>query len=247
MTQRRLVLGNWKMNTTLEEAVEIADHLRDEPIGEGVTVGIAPPFPWLQPVKQALGKSGVLLGAQTFAAASNGAFTGEVSAAMVAELCDFALIGHSERRALHGETDDVVREKLLRALEVGLMPVVCVGETLAERMAGDQERVVLRQIHAVLEGIENEELHRLVIAYEPVWAIGTGQTASPQDASAMCGLISVALTGRKLMGIPVLYGGSVTAANAASLIAEENISGFLVGGASLKPDDFLTIVRAAQV
>jgi triosephosphate isomerase len=162
-------------------------------------------------------------------------------------LCDFALIGHSERRALHGETDDVVREKLLRALEVGLMPVVCVGETLAERMAGDQERVVLRQIHAVLEGIENEELHRLVIAYEPVWAIGTGQTASPQDASAMCGLISVALTGRKLMGIPVLYGGSVTAANAASLIAEENISGFLVGGASLKPDDFLTIVRAAQV
>jgi triosephosphate isomerase len=246
MTQRRIVLGNWKMNTTLEEAIEIADRLRVEPIVEGVTVGIAPPFPWLQPVKQALGKSGVLLGAQTFAAVSNGAYTGDVSAAMVAELCDFALIGHSERRAMHSETDDVVHEKLLRALEVGLIPVVCVGETLAERMAGDQERVVLRQIHAVLEGIDNVQLERLVIAYEPVWAIGTGQSASPQDASAMCGLISVALTGRKLIGIPVIYGGSVTAANADLLFAAENISGFLVGGASLKPDDFLTIVRAAS-
>src|SRR6185503_19749124 len=155
----------------------------------------------------------------TFAAVSNGAYTGDVSAAMVAELCDFALIGHSERRAMHSETDDVVREKLLRALEVGLIPVVCVGETLAERMARDQERVVLRQIHALLEGIDNVQLERLVIAYEPVWAIGTGQTASPQDASAMCGLISVALTGRELIGIPVIYGGSVTAANADLLIA----------------------------
>ena len=247
MTARRLVLGNWKMNTTLEEAVDIAERLRAEESFDGVTVGIAPPFPWLVAVKQALGDTDVLLGAQTLAATANGAFTGEVSAAMVAELCDFVLIGHSERRSMLGETDAVVVEKLRRALEAGLIPVVCVGETLAQRLAGDQERVVIEQITAALSDIPNEALQSLVIAYEPVWAIGTGQTASPQDASAMCGLVGVVLTGRHLTGIPVLCGGSVTSANAASLIAAENIDGFLVGGASLKPDEFLDIVRAAQV
>jgi triosephosphate isomerase (TIM) len=247
MTARRLVLGNWKMNTTLEEAIDIADRLRGEESFGGVTVGIAPPFPWLAAVKNAMGDVDVLLGAQTLAATSNGAYTGEVSAAMVAELCDFVLIGHSERRSMLGETDAVVAEKLRRALEAGLIPVVCVGETLAQRMAGDQERVVIEQISGALNEIPNESLQNLVIAYEPIWAIGTGQTASPQDASAMCGLVGVVLTGRHLTGIPVLYGGSVTSANAGSLIAAENIDGFLVGGASLKPDEFLDIVRAAQV
>jgi triosephosphate isomerase len=140
-----------------------------------------------------------------------------------------------------------VAEKLRRALEAGLIPVLCVGETLAQRMAGDQERVVIEQISAALSDIPNDALQNLVIAYEPVWAIGTGQTASPQDASAMCGLVGVALTGRHLTGIPVLYGGSVTSASAAALIATENVNGFLVGGASLKPDEFLDIVRAAEV
>jgi triosephosphate isomerase len=247
MTARRLVLGNWKMNTTLEEAIAIAERLHTEKSFDGVTVGIAPPFPWLVAVKQALGDTDVLLGAQTLAATANGAFTGEVSAAMVAELCDFVLIGHSERRSMLGETDAVVAEKLRRALEAGLIPVLCVGETLAQRMAGDQERVVIEQISAALSDIPNDALQNLVIAYEPVWAIGTGQTASPQDASAMCGLVGVALTGRHLTGIPVLYGGSVTSASAAALIATENVNGFLVGGASLKPDEFLDIVRAAEV
>jgi triosephosphate isomerase len=247
MTARRLVLGNWKMNTTLEEAVDIAERLRAEKSFDGVTVGIAPPFPWLAAVKHALGDTDVLLGAQTLAATANGAFTGEVSAAMVAELCDFVLIGHSERRTMQGETDSIVAEKLRRALEAGLIPVVCVGETLAQRLAGDQERVVIEQISAALTDFPNEALQSLVIAYEPVWAIGTGQTASPQDASAMCGLVGVVLTGRQLTGIPVLYGGSVTSAKAASLIAAENIDGFLVGSASLKTDEFLDIVRATQV
>lgn len=245
MSTERLVLGNWKMNTSRAEAISIAESLRVWMETDRVTVGISPPFPWIEPVKSVLDSTHVLLGAQTCAATKNGAFTGEVSAAMVAELCDFVLVGHSERRTLFGETDEIVREKLERALEAGLIPVLCVGETLDQRATGNADTTVTRQLNAALVDISPEQLRGLVVAYEPVWAIGTGHTASPQDASAMCSLINRTVTGHGPTEIPVLYGGSVSATNAASLMAAGSIDGFLVGGASLKPDDFKSIISSA--
>lgn len=245
MTKQRIVLGNWKMNTTRAEAIGIAGQLANEAAGD-VRVGIAPPFPWLEPVQTALADSAVWLGAQTCSASTNGAFTGEVSASMLAELCSFVLVGHSERRAMFGETDVVVRAKLERVLESGLRPVLCVGESLGQRRAGSADAVVIGQVGAALSGIEASRLADLVIAYEPVWAIGTGVTASPDDAAAMGETIYQALTEFDLGDVPVLYGGSVSAANAASLIAAGNVDGFLVGGASLKPGDFMPIAAAAR-
>jgi triosephosphate isomerase len=246
MTVKRLVIGNWKMNTTLEEAVAIAQRLAEARYSDDTTVGVAPPFPWIHAIGTVLVSSDVLIGAQTCAATPNGAFTGEVSASMVAEVCDFVLVGHSERRALFGETNDVVAAKLHRAIDAGLAPVLCVGETLEQRLASQAERIVTQQLKSALQDFTTGQLHDLAIAYEPVWAIGTGQTATPADASAMCGMIKSLLRERDLGDPPVLYGGSVSAANAGSLIAAGNMDGFLVGGASLKPDDFLAIVEAAS-
>jgi triosephosphate isomerase len=246
MNTPRLVIGNWKMNTSRAEAISIADRLRSAWSASDVTIGVAPPFPWLVDVKKQLDGTGIMLGAQTCAATANGAFTGEVSAAMVAEICDFVLVGHSERRSLFGETDSVVRQKLSRVLENDLQPVLCVGETLEQRQDGTADAVVAEQLVAALGGLERTQLAKLVIAYEPVWAIGTGQTATPADASAMGAMVNgvVARLGRE--NVPVLYGGSVTAQNAGSLIAEPSIDGFLVGGASLMADDFLAIAAAAS-
>lgn len=246
MSRPRIVLGNWKMNTSLGEATAIAERLRQESIDSTVTVGVAPPFPWLRSVIDRLGSSSILVGAQTCASTENGAYTGEVSASMLSDLCRFVLVGHSERRTLFGETDAIVREKALRVIESRLIPVVCVGETLAQRKSGDADQVVRAQINGAFEQISNANLANLVVAYEPVWAIGTGMTASPEDASAMVQTISAALANRGIFDVPVLYGGSVTANNAGSLIAQPGIDGFLVGGASLNPDDFLAIVREAR-
>ena len=179
----RLVIGNWKMNTTLREATALAESLSRAEIPESVDVGLAPPFPWLQPVATILGASSIQLGAQTCAAQANGAFTGEVSVAMLAELCDFVLVGHSERRALFGETDAIVSTKLRRILEDGLQPVLCVGETGEQRSAGAAESTVQTQLSVALTAFAAQELEPLIIAYEPVWAIGTGNTASPDDAA----------------------------------------------------------------
>jgi triosephosphate isomerase (TIM) len=246
MTVERLVLGNWKVNTTRDQAILIAESLRDGFTRNQVTVGVFPPFPWIEPVREVLEPTGVLLGAQTCAATGNGAYTGEVSAEMLAELCDFILVGHSERRILLRETDEIVHKKLLRVIEAGLKPVLCVGETLEQRHAGNAEVIVTNQMASAFAQIPMDRLKDLVIAYEPVWAIGTGRTASPQDASAICMTICEALIGHGLVDIPVLYGGSVSSSNADSLIAEAGIHGFLVGGASLKPDDFLSIIKSAS-
>ena len=246
MSTRRVVLGNWKMNTTLAEAGEIAAHLAAERFPEDVVVGVAPPFPWLSAVKASLSNSGICLGAQTCAATGRGAYTGEVSAAMLAELCSFVLLGHSERRAMFGESDDIVKAKLERVLESGLRPVVCVGESLEHRQAGSAGAIVVGQIHAALSGVDPRRLVDLTVAYEPVWAIGTGLTASPEDAEMMGANIAIALVELGIGRIPILYGGSVTAANAALLISAGNVDGFLVGGTSLKPLDFSAIVNAAQ-
>jgi triosephosphate isomerase (TIM) len=246
MTVERLVLGNWKVNTTRDQAIRIAESLRDGFTRDQVMVGVFPPFPWIEPVREVLAPTGVLLGAQTCAATGNGAYTGEVSAEMLAELCDFILVGHSERRILLRETDEIVHKKLLRVIEAGLKPVLCVGETLEQRHAGNAEMIVTKQMASAFAQIPMDRLKDLVIAYEPVWAIGTGRTASPQDASAICMTICEALIGHGLVDIPVLYGGSVSPSNADSLIAEAGIHGFLVGGASLKPDDFLSIITSAS-
>ena len=246
MTADRLVLGNWKMNASLDEAIAIAQRLADAPETGDVTVGVAPPFPWIHAVGAILESTGVLIGAQTCAATGNGAFTGEVSAMMIADVCDFVLVGHSERRALFGETDEVVAAKLHRVVEAGLAPVLCVGESLAQRHASQAEQVVTSQLSAALGEFASQQLQDIAIAYEPVWAIGTGQTATPADASAMCAVIRSLLKKRNLDDAPVLYGGSVSATNAASLFAAGDIDGFLVGGASLRAEEFLTIVEAAR-
>jgi triosephosphate isomerase len=242
---QRIVLGNWKMNTSQREALELAGELASETMPETVEVGVAPPFPWLSAVGSVLGPSPIRIGAQTSARQTNGAFTGEVSVSMLAELCEFVLIGHSERRALFGETDDVVNEKLLRVVEVGLRPVLCVGETADQRASGDAALTVVAQIDAALRNRDAHELDALVVAYEPVWAIGTGNTATPEDAAEMCSLIRDQVQALISRRVSVLYGGSVNAGNASELIKTGQIDGFLVGGASLKVLDFMTIVRAA--
>lgn len=188
-------------------------------------------------------------GAQDVSAWVSGAYTGEVSAAMLKELgCRYAIVGHSERRQYHGETDSVVADKAKAALSAGVTPIVCVGETLAEREAGHTEEVVKRQLAAVIHG-NGHCISEIVVAYEPVWAIGTGKTATPQEAQSVHAVLRAQLAAAtdRAAGMKILYGGSMNAANAATLLAQPDIDGGLIGGASLKAADFLTIVAAAQV
>lgn len=188
-------------------------------------------------------------GAQDVSAWVSGAYTGEVSAAMLKELgCRYAIVGHSERRQYHGETDSLVADKAKAALSAGVTPIVCVGETLAEREAGHTEEVVKRQLAAVIHG-NGHCISEIVVAYEPVWAIGTGKTATPQEAQSVHAVLRAQLAAAtdRAAGMKILYGGSMNAANAATLLAQPDIDGGLIGGASLKAADFLTIVAAAQV
>ena len=241
----RLVIGNWKMNTTRDEAVALAKGVVDGLQGEtgGVGVGVAPPFPFLEAVRDALAGSPVELVAQNCHAAASGAHTGEVSVAMLASLgVTRVIVGHSERRAQCAEDDAAVRAKLDAVLAGGLKPVVCVGETLAEREAGQHEAVVTRMVNAALDGLSPEQRARVAIAYEPVWAIGTGKTATPAQAGEIHQLIR-GLTGDA--DLPVLYGGSVKPGNIQALAQTPGIDGALVGGASLDPDSFVAIVRGA--
>jgi triosephosphate isomerase (TIM) len=241
---RRLVLGNWKMNTTCAEAVALATGLANTNVPSGVDVGIAPPFPWLEAVARILNGSSIRLGAQTCSQFRNGAYTGEVAASMLRELCQFVIVGHSERRALFGDTDDVVRDKILRSLEQQLEPVVCVGETESQRDGGSALQTVRDQLASALDTSGWRESGKVVVAYEPVWAIGTGKTATPVDAAEMCRAIREQAQAGGAEAT-VLYGGSVNPGNAGDLMATGAIDGFLVGGASLKVDDFQTITAAA--
>jgi triosephosphate isomerase (TIM) len=247
----RLVAGNWKMNRTASEGAALAGELRAlvQP-NLTVRVVLCPPFTALDAVRVALAGSPLLLGAQNLHAAPKGAFTGEISGPMlIAAGCHMVIIGHSERRHGMGEDDAMVAKKLRAAHRDGLTPIVCVGETLAERESGSTADVLVRQAHAAFEGLNAETARASVIAYEPVWAIGTGKVASVAQAAEAHALIRATLDRVVAPGtgaeVAILYGGSVTASNAAELFASPEIDGALVGGASLESASFWRIIAAA--
>jgi triosephosphate isomerase len=245
-TRRKLVVGNWKMHGSRAANAELlAQVLAARPFG--CDVAVCPPFVYLADTAIALAASDVRWGAQDVSAHALGAYTGEVSAAMLQELgCRYVLVGHSERRAYHAESDALVAAKAQAALGRGVTPIVCVGETLTEREAGQTAEVVKRQLSAVIHQLAHCAAE-MVVAYEPVWAIGTGRTATPAQAQEVHALLRAQLQAATGRGdaMRILYGGSVKADNAAELFAQPDIDGGLIGGASLKAADFIAIVRAA--
>jgi triosephosphate isomerase len=247
-TRQRFVVGNWKLNGSLVENAVLLDACRSAESRPGRVLGVCAPFPYLGQLQSALTQSAVRFGAQDVSRFDKGAFTGEVSASMVAEFgCQVALVGHSERRALFGDSDEVVAEKFGRAKQAGLTPILCVGETLAEREAGITEVVVARQVTAVVQKLGVDALGGAVLAYEPVWAIGTGKTASPAQAQEVHGFLRGFVAKHSVEignSLPILYGGSVKKSNAAELFGQPDIDGGLIGGASLVADEFLGIWQA---
>jgi triosephosphate isomerase (TIM) len=250
--RRPFIAGNWKMTQNRASAVALAEGLAKATAGiEGVDIAVCPPSCYLDAVGRAIAGSKVALGAQNMYHEKEGAFTGEMSAAMLCDLgCKYVILGHSERRHILGETDAAINKKVHAALAAGLTPIVCVGELLAEREAGKTLAVIRTQFDGSLAGLTAEQLAKLVIAYEPVWAIGTGKVATPQQAE------EVHLDLRKLMAerynqnvaekVCIQYGGSVKPDNAAILLGQPNIDGALVGGASLKVDQFLGIIAGVK-
>ncbi|MFM8704599.1 MAG: triose-phosphate isomerase [Planctomycetia bacterium] len=256
MSRRKIVAGNWKMNLDRAKAAELAGAVagRSREAG-GVELVLCPPALYVGTVGGALGltgatsPSGVALGAQNMHDKASGAFTGEVAPPMLVDLgCRYVILGHSERRTLFGETDAIVNAKTKAALAAGLVPIVCVGETLEEREGNRTQAVVTTQINGSLAGLSAADLEQVVIAYEPVWAIGTGKVATPQQAQEVHALIRQLLGGLASPAVAakvrIQYGGSVKPDNAADLAAQPDIDGALVGGASLKADDFLGIAKA---
>jgi triosephosphate isomerase len=244
--RRKLVVGNWKMNGSRVANVDLLAALKAA--GPWVAeVAVCAPMPYLGDVALSLQGDGIAWGAQDCSAFESGAYTGEVSAAMLAEFgCRYVLNGHSERRAMHAESDQLVADKAKAALAHRLTPIVCVGETLAEREAGQTDAVVKRQLSAVIHTL-GHCISQIVVAYEPVWAIGTGKTASPEQAQAVHALLRAQLRAatEHAGDMRILYGGSVKADNAATLFAQADIDGGLIGGASLKAAEFAAICRAA--
>lgn len=247
---RRLVAGNWKMNGTRESTVSLASAIASGIKGLGdVDVAICPSYVHLPDVSELLAESGLLLGAQSVSEQDEGAFTGEVSAAMLREFsCSLALVGHSERRQLYAESDALVAKRFAAASRSGLMPVLCVGETLEQHEAGKAKAVVGKQLEAVFALLGEQAFRGAAVAYEPVWAIGTGHTATPQQAQEIHAHIRAFVAERDstaAANLRILYGGSMKPDNAAALFAEPDINGGLIGGASLKAEEFLAICRAA--
>lgn len=244
--RQKLVIGNWKMHGSLAANAALLDGIKAAPAR--ARLAVCAPFPYLAQCQATLAGTAIGWGAQDVSAEVRGAFTGEVAAPMLAEFgCAYVLVGHSERRSYHGETDATVATKALRALESGLTPVVCVGETLAQREAGETEAVVGRQLAAVVEALSIEQLGRIVLAYEPVWAIGTGKTATSEQAQAVHAYLRkqvAAASADVAARMQILYGGSVKPDNAAELFSMSDIDGGLIGGASLKAEDFLAIGNA---
>jgi triosephosphate isomerase len=244
-----IIAGNWKMHKTLAEARDLAREIvRGVSPQARAEVALAPPYTALAAVADEIGGSAVKLAAQDTFWEAKGAFTGAIAAGMLADVgCTYVIVGHSERRQFFGDTDDMVNRKVKAVLAAGMQPIMCVGETLAEREAGNTFAVVETQVLGGLAGFPVPERERLVIAYEPVWAIGTGKTATPQQAQEVHHLIRELLS--ELLGtttIRILYGGSVTPDNAATLLAQPDLNGALVGGASLKAASFLGIIAAAN-
>jgi triosephosphate isomerase len=246
--RRPFVAGNWKMNTTREEAADLADAVVQSTREATCDVAICVPFPHLQVVHDITLRTHVAVGAQDVYWEPKGAFTGEVSVAMLEDYCRYVIVGHSERRQFFGETNESVQRKLAAVLASRLDPIVCVGETLDQRRANETEAVLSRQLREGLAGLGIDD--RLTVAYEPIWAIGTGETATPQiaqEASAFIRAELRAIAGDLAAGrIRIQYGGSVNAENAAELMAQPDIDGALVGGASLKAEQFAVIVAAAK-
>ncbi len=246
-----LIAGNWKMYKTAAEARDFVRQLKTMLTAQlRVEVAVCPPFTALHAAALELAGSRIALGAQNMHWEEEGAYTGEVSPKMLKEAgCRYVILGHSERRQYFHETDQEINKKLKAALEWGLTPIVCVGEKLAEREAGNTIAVVNAQLEGSLAGLATDELTRLVIAYEPVWAIGTGRTAQPEDAQQVNGFIRSVLTARggaaAAGAVRILYGGSVKPDNIASLMAQPDVDGALVGGASLRPDVFAAIVKGS--
>jgi triosephosphate isomerase len=248
--RKPLVAGNWKMNGSRQAAQALIEGVLAGMPGVKAEVALCPPFVYLGQVKQQLQGSAVAMGAQNVSHHDSGAFTGEISPAMLKDMgCDYVIIGHSERRALYGEDDAVVADKLIAVSKSGLKPIFCVGELLEERQQGETEAVVARQLDAVLNKAGGlAALANAVIAYEPVWAIGTGMTATPDQAQSVHAFIRQRLAahdGALAQKMRLLYGGSVKGDNASELFAQKDIDGGLIGGASLKAGEFLAICRAA--
>jgi triosephosphate isomerase len=253
--RRPFIAGNWKMNLNRAESVSLAAEVAAGVNSlEGVDVAICPPSVYIDPVIATLGAKGstkLAVGAQNVYFEPNGAFTGELSTSMLVDLgCRYVILGHSERRHILGETDAIVNKKVLASLAAGLTPIVCVGELLSEREAGQTTAVVLRQVEGSLDGLTAEQAAKLVIAYEPVWAIGTGKVATPQQAEEVHSDLRKILASRYnaevAQAIRIQYGGSVKPSNAAELLSQPNVDGALVGGASLKAADFLGIIAGAR-
>ena len=244
-----IIAGNWKMNKTIPEAVELVKALKG-PLSAvtGVDKVVCPTAVCLSAVREAIGDAEVGLGAQNIYYAEEGAFTGEIAPGMLEGLCEYVIIGHSERRAYFGETDETVNKKIVAALAHGLVPIVCVGETLELRQAGETDEWVKAQVIAALEGLSGTQVSGLIVAYEPIWAIGTGVAATSQDAQDVIGgvirpTIAELYDDQVAEAVRIQYGGSVKPSNAAELMSMPDIDGGLVGGASLKADDFAVIVR----
>jgi triosephosphate isomerase len=245
-----LVAGNWKMNGSNAANAELVDGIiAGLPSAEAVDVLICPPFPYLGAMADKVRGSRLLLGAQNVSQHASGAYTGEIAASMLLDAgCEYVLTGHSERRAMMGETSDIVAAKFVAALDAGLKPILCVGETLQQREAGQTEAVIDEQLNAVLDVAGVDGFGKAVVAYEPVWAIGTGKTASPEQAQDVHRHIRGVLSSRSSSAAEqtkILYGGSVKGDNASGLFSKPDIDGGLIGGASLKSTDFLAIADAA--
>ncbi len=247
--RQSLVVGNWKMNGSLEANRSLIEGIKQNIVSvKNAEMAVCPPFIYLQQIKDLLDNTNISWGSQDVSQQDLGAFTGEISISMLVDFgCKYVIVGHSERRSIYGESDKLVAEKFAKVQSAGLIPILCVGELLEEREAGNTEAVVKRQLDAILNLQGVASLEKSVIAYEPVWAIGTGKTASPQQAQDVHAFIRkqiATLDSNIANKVQILYGGSVKGSNAKELFAMSDIDGGLIGGASLKADDFLAIGQA---
>jgi triosephosphate isomerase len=249
MARTKLVAGNWKMHGDTAANQALLDGIKAGAAGSKATLAVCVPFPYLAQARTALNGTAIAWGAQDVSRHAQGAYTGEVSAAMLKDFgCRYAIVGHSERRSYHGETDEAVAAKADAAIKSGLVPIICVGETLAEREGNITGQIITRQLDAVIASIGAAGLAKSVIAYEPVWAIGTGKTASPEQAQEVHALIRARVAREDAgvaAGLQILYGGSMKPNNAKELMAQPDIDGGLIGGAALVAADFLAIGAAA--
>lgn len=245
--RKPIIAGNWKMNKTIAEALEFVNEVKDKVQNNKVEAVICAPFTLLKDLKEATKGTNIKIGAQNMHYEESGAFTGEISPAMLKELnIDYVVIGHSERREYFNETDETVNKKVLKALEVGIDPILCCGETLEERESGKTKEVCKVQVEKALENVKKEDLSKVVIAYEPIWAIGTGKTATSEDANDVIKYIREVvanLYGELANEVRIQYGGSVKPQNVAEIMSQSDIDGALVGGASLASSDYTQLVN----